>query len=1331
MDENRRPGMAGVDNSNNNNNKGLYGNGISNNYVMDNDNYNDNYDNGSPHVDFKALAKKNKKKKSRAMNGSAAVLATRQHNVVDAGDFERDGGGAHGGGREEERAERNTNSLGVESQRLQLISPPPEEMLRRTSGQRTTANVPFTPSLLANPSPELGSGSTSKRKRTNTHHASASASTLTSGAAYASATTNNPQAIETQQPIEKTPNPKPRKQVRHARMPSMESPTRPSFGATPSTGSPGGSNGNNTSGSKNLTKEVNRTPTKPKRMLVQSPHARNPDADWIPEVPALALSVPPARRAVLSARGSRRSATPIPPYEPPPDVFTPPREVFLSPAVPTVSKSSKRKTPATKKKGARASTLRVVTIPHQVKQELPDHIDLSAPMPPPSPSDDPLLLSGPPEPESSPLRRLSRRHQREISVQVEMDDILPPSSPEPPLNSEDAETLRTLDWHRDAQMAGDTSEMDDSMMRLDPEDADVSPVRLFDFEGVHDAGDAGGWSDSDEEMGLKTVEEEVEEGEGEYTGKWTMTKVRTKLDPPSSATRVRMDAWGRPISPFPKIKKMDLLGEADEESNEEQEQAQAPVQYGDEEEEEEEVRRMSVEPEDPVDEDEEEEDEEEREVRQMSVEFDNEEEEEEQQELNLNIQDDSPPRQPSPAPTVIDRRSSNIFAFPSLESPEADTSTSKDVPRSPSAFASSNSVSIDEDTQMRDPPVQGQDLLDDDDEEDSSSDPEAELGIVKITSADPRAAARAAAILKQHDYDCYTKIVMKRRQSEAKQRRASNSALEDFAKDSRRRNLAPSGVSKSVGKNRRRSTLGMGVIGDRVFIPGTPVTTLPALLKEAELEVELEHEHLRETPGLASRLWSDRAQLEGTGQRDPFKTPSVDKHRSMAHKTTMSTISKNAISSHEGGEQPWTKEEWKYLDACFTDERLDLGAKLDGAEEGTMAPVDMVSVEAVVDRFVALMGGAEIVESFGDAWSRDNLVERAHALRRKQRSGHVARPSTPFTPLPISCSVASPSVLADPLGGKMRASRVEVPDFTPLVGRRAMPHPRKSRPSRPVLPPPVVHDAPFSNLPVDAEKERTSTTKRLPSTLLAPRYSHLLEEAIAISREGSLPQAFTPESGGEESSFASDSDSRSFEHSQDETSRDMDEREEDRSTILSTPVTIRPSGQEQPKTTVGNRVKGFLFSYLPTLSKPPSSLPSRKPQLPRQRGLPLPPPDILEKPRGPVTTPARPALPRVQAPKELVNLNPAPPLPSALPRPKAKPQRMVELHPLPPPIEKPIAPSFVRPRRSSGSSVKDLVRGFEEMENKEKERPTVKRVKSIGEMRAKVGSTDLRPKWKP
>jgi len=154
MDENRRPGMAGVDDNNNNNN-GLYGNGnrSTHNYVMNN--YNDDYDynndwsanngtgirtsssngknNGSPHIDFKALARTQKKKKGRGMNGPSAVLATRHHNVVDAVDFERNGG-LQDGGRADERGDRQNNLLGAENQRLQLISPPPEEMLRRVSG---------------------------------------------------------------------------------------------------------------------------------------------------------------------------------------------------------------------------------------------------------------------------------------------------------------------------------------------------------------------------------------------------------------------------------------------------------------------------------------------------------------------------------------------------------------------------------------------------------------------------------------------------------------------------------------------------------------------------------------------------------------------------------------------------------------------------------------------------------------------------------------------------------------------------------------------------------------------------------------------------------------------------------------------------------------------------------------------------------------------------------------------------------------------------------------------------------------------------------------------
>ncbi|KAH9991559.1 hypothetical protein BJV77DRAFT_523270 [Russula vinacea] len=109
------------------------------------------------------------------------------------------------------------------------------------------------------------------------------------------------------------------------------------------------------------------SPTKSRRRspaLLRSPHADNDKADYI-------LPILPHRSA--SVRASQ-SSTPIPPYEPPTERFTPPREIFRS--SPRVSKSSKRK-----------KSLSIT-----IKTEPPE-IDLSR-LPPPSPTDDPLLLHG-------------------------------------------------------------------------------------------------------------------------------------------------------------------------------------------------------------------------------------------------------------------------------------------------------------------------------------------------------------------------------------------------------------------------------------------------------------------------------------------------------------------------------------------------------------------------------------------------------------------------------------------------------------------------------------------------------------------------------------------------------------------------------------------------------------------------------------------------------------------------------------------------------------------------------------------------------------------------
>lgn len=176
-----------------------------------------------------------------------------------------------------------------------------------------------------------------------------------------------------------------------------------------------------------------------------------------------------------------------------------------------------------------------------------------------------------------------------------------------------------------------------------------------------------------------------------------------------------------------------------------------------------------------------------------------------------------------------------------------------------------------------------------------------------------------------------------------------------MAKESRRRDVSSSGVAKA---SRRRSTLGMGVIGDRVIIPGSPAITLPELLQEAELEV-------RGSPQSLSR----RSLLSATrGRGDPFKTPITAKYR--VQTTNTWTAYQKAEVDGDISERPWTKEDWKYLDACFTDQRLEVGSMVAGAEEDLLAPVDMVSINDVVDKFVDSKGGFEIVTKFGALWSR-------------------------------------------------------------------------------------------------------------------------------------------------------------------------------------------------------------------------------------------------------------------------------------------------------------------------------------------------------------------------
>ncbi|KAK7059613.1 hypothetical protein R3P38DRAFT_2597717 [Favolaschia claudopus] len=680
---------------------------------------------------------------------------------------------------------------------------------------------------------------------------------------------------------------------------------------------------------------------------------------------------------------------------------------------------------------------------------------------------------------------------------------------------------------------------------------------------------------------------------------------------------------------------------------------------------------------------------------------------------------------------------------------------------------------------------------DDDDDEDDEED-SALLGMVKITSADPRAAARAAAILKQHDYDCFTRLRLK--DTGNKRRRHSYAGVSKAmpAPVSPRGSRTPGPHQSARGKmqdiaelkaaavdeeememekqKKRRQSTPARVVGERVYFPGSPApVTTTQLLEEAEREVVsrgvVSPSREGSISSLSNALASGSASASASGSGTTSRRASARGVPLPESDDDESQEEEEQISSTKNDEREWTKADWKVLDACFTDERIAVAQRLgmvlnlspapppktvpfpstpvrnapanvDGPAV-MMASADAVDLAKVVERFVGIMGGEQVVKTWGETWDGENLTRRARALQNKQRAGNVAPP----TPGAVAAATPAKSETKlnqdDNVFSRRRASMV-VPDFTPL-GKRAMP-PRMSAgramvntssplSGRPSLPPPVGLGAPFSNLPPTPEGARR---RRVPGSLFAPRYSHLLEEAEAVA------------AGPRCKPVVHDDDDDAMEDGEAQAPEDEDATEnadaDDAEMAPATPLREREARlhhktrQPAEPATIGGRVKGFIFSYLPTMAKtaPP---PTRRPAHAGPR-LPLPPLELLEKQRGPVTTPARPPLPKTRAPKELVNLQPAPPQKpkSFLPR-RAPPKRLVDLNHVDPPVEEaPKAPvPFVRPRTSSGNSVKDLVKNFEALDGAKKGAAEIKRVRSVGECGKKAGTSAGagRPMWRP
>ncbi|KAL0580590.1 hypothetical protein V5O48_001415 [Marasmius crinis-equi] len=1174
-----------------------------------------------------------------------------------------------------------------EQETRQLISPPPEEELRSSRQSFTTTH----------------SLSNSKRKR-------------------------SVQASQNYSP-QVTPNPKPRKQYKQAQ---------------PMT-----------------------SPTKSRYRLLESPHASNPNADFLPPFGARArFSDEP--EASTSTRRGRRSATPIiiPPYEPPNETFTPPREITLTPS-PTKPKRSSRKS---------------VRKTLSVKVEPPSDMEalLKEPMPPASPTDDPLLLSDSVEPEELPRAELRMDvvavTPRRPTRRAELEGSLPPSSPPSPVQFQREQSndlpissspVEGVDYFfpRDppntSDMNGMSTSDDDDDVDMDISLADAKgPIPSFVWPPRGKVDTANGeWSDeeSDDEMAaahLRSRGEVVGDGEGEYTGQWRMWQVRTKCDPPSSATKSRMDSWGRPISPYPpellerkesplpgsnvveddntvqlaKNPAGDRDGHDDDEEEEEREVRAMSIEpetvaadgeadgEGDNEQEEAEVRAMSIEPEDRVadesnveegeaegeaqpmqfvfeahdgfgSDDEDEDEREEEEVREMSYI----EEGEEVDEDNATPDDALPtatsnlpespepqavrptasvPGTPSrtPLPTTIPLLRDLSF-LQTAKSPFGSRSSRPSLLRTRSRAAVDVPEHTVDDAQVvppavahdvdeehvnpRDSQMEYQDVeveLPDDEE---SSDEDDDPGLVKITSSDPRAAARAAAILKQHDYDCFTKITAREKRRRHSSYNNSSDPLDSLKKGNRRRTVTAAGVGKSLtpglrDKSRRHS-LGT-VVGEKVYMPGSPVVTLSGLLNEAEKEVDVE----------------------------------VGRNISKVYETPLPrSKSRLSFGGEDGSQSEWTKEDWKTLDACFTDERIALvNDELDG-DDMAMAEVDVVDLDKVIDRYLELVE-VELEEGSEGCWTRqtplyrrDSIRARAEAIKKKQSSGKVAPPTPAGTAMRslslarsrLSATTKSTPVFSTPSGPSTRV--METPAWTPGM----TPLPKKY-----TLPPAIGSEAPFSSIKMPRTK-----------ALMAPRYGYLLEEAERVSRgEPSQPPSSEPHED-----ILDDEDEDVNDLFEVENSLDLSRDSDDSAEVEDQDI---PSASVQQPQGLGGRMKGIIFSYLPTLSKNPQ--PTFKKHSHPRTGLPLPPADVLSKQRGPVATPARPVIPRERAPKELVTLNhQEPPPETKIPKRKEKPKRLVELKNVQPPPEPEVrkSTSGAGGLRRKGS-VKDLVKGFEELE---------------------------------
>ncbi|KAG8930035.1 hypothetical protein FRC01_003383 [Tulasnella sp. 417] len=566
------------------------------------------------------------------------------------------------------------------------------------------------------------------------------------------------------------------------------------------------------------------------------------------------------------------------------------------------------------------------------------------------------------------------------------------------------------------------------------------------------------------------------------------------------------------------------------------------------------------------------------------------------------------------------------------------------------------------------------------DTESESSDDEGPP-VVEITSKEPMAAARAAAILKHwHHYsEEQAKLKLRRR-------RSSTASV----------NLSTPPVS--VGNQ----TSFMNLLVNRQT--GSSASPIPQhMLKLAEAEV------LATPPRSVSRASSyGDTQTSKEASQSRFSTP-LHRVPSIPEIVINPASSRPSVDEAAGQKEegrPWTKLDWKALENCLLTERRRIAQRF-GLQE-KQVDVGEVDVDTVVKTFMdqnRLVGDDDDEWEGEGEWDSDKIRRRCIALQvrhSQQPAGSIVVPGSPlvipFTPLQSRQTTPAGSFVGEftaPSGSELR-----------LPSQRSI---------SPIIP--------------------------LSNSLLAPRYVHLYGEASAIA--GLASKEHDQRVSGDatvtrphESSIPSDGPSqegnaRGLPPSRipvpltkvRRTSGSATGSNQIEAPTLPTPTSpTSPSilpVQATPST--ASRVLGFLGlrGILRGNSKTaPTPTPTQKRARPR---VPSPPPNPIpmRSAFGGSETPATPkvqmepvpntshVLNRVASPvpfaqviipiskskEDLNHVGPTPPRP--IPR-VPHPKELVALNPVPP---KPSEPRTMQPRRSSGGSVKDLVKTFETLES--------------------------------